>query len=87
MADSTRTVPSVGGCSSREAPPSRWAVLGGAPPGGESHAEGTSAALILQATFLVTGQPLVVRTHPLPYVRERFLRVYQNSHGGDGGVP
>lgn len=44
---------------------------------GESHTEGASAALILQAVFLVTGQPLVVGMHPLPYVRERFLRVYQ----------
>lgn len=61
-----------------------WEVLHQA---GESHTEGASAALILQAIFLVTGQPLVIRMHPLPYVRERFLRVYQNNHGGDGGIP
>lgn len=81
MADSVRTVPVCGVA----VPPVRHLlpgedVLEGAPPS-ESHRKWASAALMLQATFPVTGQPLVVRIHHLPYFRERFLRAYQSNHG------
>lgn len=67
------------------APPIRHLFPGGDVPGGappsESHTKRASAALMLQAIFPVTGQPLVVRSHPLPYFRERFPRAYQSNHG------